>query len=212
MNDLIGSTDMQQGQLTTFISDRFGCPNSALNLNGGYTYIQSGIYFDTPQFTISVWIYPQSVGLWSRVIDFSNGLHLDSIVLAQDSGLNLLPAVNIYSGSTNIEHVTSSTPLVLNQWQLLTATFDGSLLTIYINGIIKNSFSSVNTLQIVTRYNNTIGKSIDPNNGYSFSYLDDLRFYNKSLTQSEIIQLMNSNSKQFIDSTRIFKILLSLFS
>ena len=38
-----------------------------------------------------------------------------------------------------------------------------------------------------------IGKSREVNEEqYSFSYLDDLRFFNKSLTQSEIIELMKS--------------------
>jgi hypothetical protein len=50
MNDQIGSAHMIQGLNTIFDADRFGTPNSALNLNGGWTYVPKGVFFDTPQF------------------------------------------------------------------------------------------------------------------------------------------------------------------
>ena len=198
MTDSIGNAHMQQGSATTFTSDRFECPSSALNLNGGYTYIPPGIYFDTPQFTISVWIYPLSVGAWARIIDFGNGAPLDNIILSQDSDSTLLSAFHIYNGSSYKGNIVSSTSLTLSQWQFLTATFNGSNSTFYINGVSKGSVPAVYTLPTITRTNNYIGKSNWASDGYSSSYLDDLRFYNKSLTQTEIIQLMSLNSKMFI--------------
>ena len=45
----------------------------------------------------------------------------------------------------------------------------------------------------IARKDNFVGKSFDPKNGYSYSSLDDLRFYNICLTQQEIIKLMNHN-------------------
>ena len=62
MLDTIGNSNMIQGDLTSFTLDRFGCPNAALALNGGWTQVPSGIYFNTPEFSISVWVYPQQVG------------------------------------------------------------------------------------------------------------------------------------------------------
>jgi hypothetical protein len=72
MLDEIGSAHMTEGNFTSLIEDRFGCPNSALALNGGWTEVPAGIYFDTPEFTISAWIFPQRVGYFSRLIDFSS--------------------------------------------------------------------------------------------------------------------------------------------
>jgi hypothetical protein len=65
---------MTQGNATYFTLDRFGNQNSALALNGGWTHVPPGIYFDTPEFTISVLVYPQQAGYNSKVIDFGNGL------------------------------------------------------------------------------------------------------------------------------------------
>jgi hypothetical protein len=70
MLDEIGLAHMTQGNLTSFTTDRFGNENSALALNGGWTQVPQSIYFDTPEFSISVWIYPQNAESWSRVVDF----------------------------------------------------------------------------------------------------------------------------------------------
>ena len=196
MCDTVGNADMQQGMYTNFTADRFGCPNSALNLNGGYTYVPAGVYFDTPQVTISVWIYPQSVGSWSRVIDFGNGAKSDNIVLNQASRLILKPEFHIYRGSIPKGSAASRTSLALSQWEFLVATFNGSQMSIYINGVLNGTTYLVYSLPTLNRTKNYIGKSNWASDGYSSSYLDDLRFYNKSLSQSEIYQLMNENSKQ----------------
>ena len=43
MLDQIGSSHLMQGNLTNFTMDRFGCSNSALALNGGWTQVPSGV-------------------------------------------------------------------------------------------------------------------------------------------------------------------------
>ena len=55
MLDQIGTSHMTQGSLTSFIEDRFGNVNSALALNGGWTQIPSGSYFNTSEYSITVW-------------------------------------------------------------------------------------------------------------------------------------------------------------
>ena len=48
-------------------------------------------------------------------------------------------------------------------------------------------------MKTLTRSNCFIGKSNFASDGVSSSFLDDLRFYNKSLTSSEINHLMLEN-------------------
>ena len=154
MLDEIGSAHMTQGALTSFAADRFGCPHSALALNGGWTEVPPGIYFDTPEFTISVWVYPQLVGVWSRVIDFGNSLLAsnNNLILSLDSFLNNLPAFSIANGLNSIGECRSSKALLNGEWQMLTATFNGSLESIYINGKLTcNLAVSSYTLPVITR-------------------------------------------------------------
>jgi len=191
MNDQKGTSHMTQGSSTYFTTDRFGCPYSALALNGGWTHVPSGVYFNTPEFTISVWVYPQNVGLWSRVVDFGNVGKTDNIGFALTSVSSLQPYMEIFSGRKLVISVTSSQALSTNNWQFLTFTYNGINAYIYLNGtFVANTIYKYN-MPSLTRKNCYIGKSYDPTNGYSSSYIDDLRFYNKSLSQIEIGELMN---------------------
>jgi len=193
MNDVIGSSDMIQGSLTNFTFDRFYNLNSALALNGGWTRVPSGIYFDTPEFTISVWIYPQQVGYGSRILDFGNGPSADNIVLAISLKDSLKDYFQIFSGTAQIFLEQSPQNLTLNKWQFLTFTFNGTNAYIYLNGTLTTKSNQNFTLSILNRTNCLIGKSNWATDKYSSSYLDDLRFYNKSLTQTEILELMNQS-------------------
>ena len=113
--------------------------------------------------------------------------------------LNNLPAFRIANGLNIIGECRSSKALLNGEWQMLTATFNGSLESIYINGKLTCSLAvSSYTLPVMTRSYNYIGKSYHTTDGYSWSYIDDLRFYNKSLNEMEIIQLFNQTSKSKI--------------
>jgi hypothetical protein len=195
MFDQIGSAHMTQGNFTSFIEDRFACANSALALNGGWTQVPPGIYFDAPEFTISAWVYPMNIGYYCRLIDFGNGQTEDNIILRLDSGsANGVPALRMYNGSLSLGTAQSTRVLKNQTWSLLTATFDGTQMLLYINGTLRGRFNSSFSLPSITRRLCNIGKGyVGAGIGTSSSYFDDLRFYNKSLTQSEIIELMNFN-------------------
>ena len=192
MLDTIGDSDMIQGNLTSFTSDRFGNVNSALALNGGYTQVPSGIYFDSPEFTISVWVYPKSVGSFARVLDFGNGPGDNNILFSLSDGTTLQHYVSIYLGLSRIFRPVSSQNLTLNTWHFIAVTFNGTAASIYLNGTLtaQDIRNQTYLLSSLNRTNCFIGKSNSAKDGYSSSYLDDLRFYNKSLTQTELIQVM----------------------
>jgi hypothetical protein len=191
MNDSIGSAHMTQGNFTTFTSDRFGNNNSALALNGGWTQVPAGIYFDTPEFTISVWVYPKQIGPWARVIDFANGQALQGIRFPINYGGNDCFPTTTIEYTANIK-VDSPQRCTLNQWNLLAVTFDGHALNIYINATLTATLTlgSYLVLPRLTRTKNYVGKSNWAGDGYSYSFIDELRFYNKSLTQSQLNELM----------------------
>ena len=177
MFDTVGVAHMLQGTGTLFTTDRFGVINSALNLNGGFTYVPAGIYFNSPQFTISAWVYPLQVGTWSRLIDFGNGYPSNNIIITLDQGLNQKPVFELVQGTTTpVGFPISSISLVSNQWQLLTCTYDGTTQNVYINGVLTANVLLTYIMPSISRANNYIGKSNCIENGFSFSYIDDLRF------------------------------------
>jgi hypothetical protein len=68
--------------------------------------------------------------------------------------------------------------------------------TLVVTKTIKNYTQSA----ILSRTKCFIGKSNWASDGYTSSHLDDLRFYNKSLNQDEVVELMN----QYKPSKKIF--------
>ena len=150
MKDEIGSSHMTQGSLTTFIQDRFGNVNSALALNGGWTQVPSGVYFDSPQFTISVWVYPQSLGSCARAIDFgTNAGSCNNSIFIRLESCGRGPTLVIES--LGFKSADSAENLILNKWQFITGTFDGSLMSFYIDGNLKGNRSFLYTLSTITR-------------------------------------------------------------
>jgi hypothetical protein len=195
MRDIIGSADMTRGKLTSFIANRFGNLNSALALNGGWTQVPPGIYFNTPEFTISVWVFPSNVGSWSRIIDFGNGSPNINIIFSFSYGNSSNPLIQIFSGLSFPEKILAVSPFKLtqHQWQFVAVTFNGTNTKLFLNGQqTVDTYKSYN-LPTLTRFMCYIGKSNWSTDGNSHSYLDDLRFYNKSLSQEEILELMNQN-------------------
>ena len=196
MSDIVGKANMVQGANTMFTTDRFGNLNSALSLNGGYTNVPPGYFFDTDQYTIAVWVYPDQLGSWSRVLDFANGGLMDNIILTLTSNSLAVPVFGICNSTTNLFELNSATPLINKKWQFLTATFNFNSLTanMYIDGVFCGNYSTNYRPPHKLRSSNFIGKSNYLADGYSNSFLDDIRFYNISLNQSQVVELMTSQT------------------
>jgi hypothetical protein len=161
--------------------------------------VPGGIYFNTPEFSISVWIYTMNISYWARIIDFGNGPSSENILLTLSNGYSFQPTFFMFDGSNLICSAESFQVINLDNWQLYTATYDGKNLHIFLNGELKaNVYKNYTLKRNLNRSNCYIGKSNWLSDGYSYSYLDDLRFYNKSLSQAEILELLlnqNQTSK-----------------
>jgi len=190
MKDAFGSSDMTP-RGTFYIEDRFGSQNSSLALNGGWAEVPGGVYFNTPEFTITVWIYPINVGSYARIIDFGNGKAVDNVIFSLSSGYYLKPNLAIFSGSSVAMETQTSQTFSSNHWLFFAVTFNGTNSRLYLNGtLVDESTKQPFTLSTLTRSNCYVGKSNWAQDGYSHSYLDDLRFYNKSILQEEIAEIM----------------------
>jgi hypothetical protein len=185
---------MTQGVNTSFTQDRFGNLNSALALDGGWAQVTPGVYFDSPEFSISVWVYPYLVDSYARAIDFGLNNTMPNIYLSLNNGSFNVPNANILLGDLNGTQIfKTNQEMAVQKWQLLVVTFNGSFLDLYINESLTSRVLINFALPILKSFQNCyIGKS-NTNGKYSYSRLDDLRFYNKSLSQNEIFYLLKEN-------------------
>ena len=196
---LFGSLiDCVGGASATAVSNSFGTDRAALGshtndavyLNSGYAQFPSGVYFNSA-YSITSWVKAgTSLGSWCRVIDFSQGGTTNEIYLALQSGSSGKLGFGMYNspeGSRNLFSSVAAAALSTSSWSFVAITYDGFTISMYVNGasIDSTTYSSYWIPNSVTRTSNYLGLSNSPD-GVSNSYIDQLAFYNRALTASQI--------------------------
>jgi hypothetical protein len=173
----------------TLTEDRLGNVDSAYQLDGNdYIEVQDSSLLDlTATFTISLWInQSQAQASGYRLID------------KVTPGVNDGYGFDTYDNSTGkrmrfiggAKNVSANTAYSLNEWHYLVVTFSNGTSTFYLDGITDgsgNHGSSMQTnnlpLRIGTsrsKYTNTLGFK---------GMMDDVRIYNRALSECEIQSL-----------------------
>ena len=181
---------------TQFIADRFGNSNSAVYVNNGRMAAASGVYFNG-DFSVTAWVY--QVGGDCRLIDFGNGNGVYGV------DVTLIATGGTYYGGWGNYHYTeffrstygsdtlimSSTTGTKNKWVFASVSLSGTSYNLYINGTLIGSRTVTFSPANVVRTINYIGSdSFNYVTAQSF-YLDDLIFYNKGLTATQVKTVMN---------------------
>jgi hypothetical protein len=190
-------------------NDESGTTNNGVEY-GGIQYV-SGKIDDAAKFDMSNYIsVNDSSSLKLNTYTFAAWINADTITGAGSDGANrifekgagtnywlyignTLPATNAVAtvGFNNggYINISSNTLISANSWYHITGTYDGNFLKIYINGTLDNSLkisSAINKtnepLIIGWRYNGTYGDHFS-------GLIDELRIYNRALSETEIQQL-----------------------
>ncbi|PVW13332.1 DUF7619 domain-containing protein [Marixanthomonas spongiae] len=171
-------------QLTT---DRFGIPNSAYEFDGLDDIIRvvdnPNLYFED-DFSFNVWVYPTAIKSQTILV---KGPAV--------SGPNEAPfAVSVSAVEENVFKITTQTDenhlfsdvgYELNKWQMFTAIRDGETMRLYLNGVLLNELEILGELMDeeaplhIGSRNQVVGNTF-------LGKIDDVRLYNRVLTQQEI--------------------------
>src|SRR6185436_9087462 len=95
-----------------------------------------------------------------------------------------------------IELVSPTNALTSNTWMHVAGTFDGTELKCYVNGILQGTVPFAGTIAPSTAYPLAIGRLADPVYGpdrYFAGNIDEVRVWNRALTQTEIQTSMNNH-------------------
>jgi hypothetical protein len=176
----------------TLTSDRFGNTNSAYNFNGNNTHIavpSNNSLQLTNNYTINGW--------FNANIFFSTNISDRSIVSkVQSTGWYGGYEVIVGGTSNDIAHVGNvggnnfnigSTGYSINTWYMFTATYNGNLMSLYMNGVLVSSQTKSGNLETSTlplRFGMR-----DGNFQFFDGKIDDIGIWNRSLTQQEITRL-----------------------
>jgi hypothetical protein len=138
----------------------------------------------TTGMTLEAWVYPTAAAPdWSTVVLKERGTAGMSYALYAADGAARPPAGYIYRSGTDY-NATGTSNLPLNTWTHLAATYNGSIIRLYVDGT-----------QVATRsVSGSMGTSTSPlriggNNvwgEYFTGRIDEVRIYNNALTQAQI--------------------------
>ncbi len=198
VNDVVGNANLYGGVNAELTFDRFGKPNSALNLTNGYYQVPPGVYFNGTQFSISAWVKVKNIRSSSRLIDFGFLNGGEVVMLALSNAMNGKPVFYFQSGADSFFGY-SQVELSLNQWQHLACVYSFPYYFIYINGTLVTAPGSQTTyssfsINNVVRTSNFVGRSNwNFMDGDADADFDDLKIFNRSLSQQEIGIEMNNN-------------------
>lgn len=206
VNDLTGNNhDGTIVNTLRYTEDRFGNPNSAIKFNGDGSYIKINDdgKFSTPQISISLWFKSNSddlqVLIGKRKFEDdgtpSGGAQYQFFInydLYPGIGSNLVGNTSSCTNATSSSYINSVDPICSERWYHAVITYDGTYHKIYINGVLKrNEACNFNSfLQCSSELRLGIWWALDkrPFNGL----MDDVRWYNRSLTKDEVLALYDN--------------------
>lgn len=179
-----------------------------MNLPSGF---KGGEYVSLPTFP-AVWIngftgcvwasFQNDDRRWERLFDIGNGQGADNILI-QRYQTTTTPQFYSFIGSSASE-INAPSAIVNNVFKLYCGTIDGvaQKLRIYVDGVkIIEGNGNYNN---VTRVSNFIGRSNWPGATDDFrGIIDDVRFYSRTLTDTEILQLYSSAATPVVTATAL---------
>jgi hypothetical protein len=197
-NDASGNNNNGVVTGATLGNDRFGIANKAYRFNDGnnITVANSASLSLTNAFSVSVWVNMQSttgrdgngaITTNSEQCIFTkncDGGQLRSAIFPQTNGTFLLQTWANTGDQISI-------PFQLNQWKLISLTYDGNTLKQFVDGNLVSTKAVVLSLALSNNYNLVIG-----NMGcwlyYFNGFMDDFRMYNRSLSNLEVMDIYNA--------------------
>ncbi|KHD08271.1 hypothetical protein PN36_17380 [Candidatus Thiomargarita nelsonii] len=174
--------------------DRFGNGRRAYSLDGkdDYVVVSSGNSLNIREvLTISVWV---NVGTFSNIPYF---------VARYDTGLREVYKTGSNRGrfefrlNDGVKVLVSNTIPKTGKWYHIAATYDGSIMRLYIDGVEDNSKSYSAAIYPSAGGKLMIGADDDSSelNQFLNGKIDDIRIYNRALSESEIQQLYQMNNQ-----------------
>jgi hypothetical protein len=182
-----GRTGTMSGGVSWAPGGKFG---QALSFNGtsGLVSIADAASLDfTSNMTIEAWVWPTARSNWDTVVMKGFGSSGRAYALYAGDGTGL-PAGTIRAGSSERSAVGSSV-MPLNTWSHVAMTFGGGSLRIYVNGVQVGGVAGNGNIR-TSNDPVTIGGSSAWGRWFA-GLIDEVRIYNRALSQSEIQAGMN---------------------
>jgi hypothetical protein len=161
----------------------------ALAVDGAFGYVNlpaSGMTEGLGNFTITLWVKPRSLTSWARLFDIGTG-QAAFMTMTAAASTSQKPRFSMKTVGNATLYVDSSAALALDTWQLVSVTQAGDTVTLYIDGVVVGTSSTMTYRASSFAANqNYLGRSqfsYDPTFDGAF---DEFRLYGRALSSAEI--------------------------
>jgi glucose/arabinose dehydrogenase len=168
INGPVGTASGKFGRALSFdgVNDRIDVPDAAsLDLTTGMT--------------LEAWVDPTTNAGWRTAILKERGSDLDYALYASNGSK---PRTENYTGVENTAAGTSALPL--NAWSHIAATYDGTNLRFYVNGLLVATKATGGAMPNTANPLHIGGNAVWGE--YFSGLIDEVRIYNRALSASEI--------------------------
>jgi len=139
----------------------------------------------TTGMTLEAWVYPTvTLSGWTDVVY----KQVDIYYLEAESGVGAPATGGTFAGTPATIYGTSAVPA--NSWTHLAATYDGAMLRLYVNGVQVSSHAQTGAISSSANPVQIGGDTIYGQ--YFQGRIDEVRIYNRALSQAEIQTDMNA--------------------
>lgn len=209
-----GNNGYLYGNITQGVAGRMNKSYDFLDRSSRVVVSNSSSLFFNQTFSWELWMKPETIYsymgllLSGGAVDWSD----ESISLQFWTGgkirFNILnPAGGAYS------YVESNTIFSANNWYYVAATFDGSVMRLYVNGV-EDNFRASTRLPALTNAKLIIGAQVNGTNTWNPSYgafgfdglLDEVAVYNRTLGSNEVWWRYLNGKKLLKPDSRIYNV------
>jgi fibronectin type 3 domain-containing protein len=166
-----------------------GTLGNAVELDGtnDHLTLPTGVLGGLTNFSISVWVKPDTVTNWSRVFDFGTGTTVNMFLTPKNAQNNKVRFAITTGGGAGEQKIDGQNALTAGAWSHVVITWSGNTGILYVNGVEvgRNSAMTLNPSSLGTTNLNYLGRSQYPD-PYFDGRIDDFRIYARALGAAEI--------------------------
>lgn len=191
-NDESGNVRHLTNNGAVFTTSRFGTASSSAQFVGAASYMVGGNWFTHQTFTISLWVKPDATQTaYATIIDNNHLTGINWVLHQNNTSLN-----NYYFAGSPI---SSSFSIPSGQWQSVQIVKTTNSVQVFKNGslIASNAVGliSYDGSQILNLGRYGRDAVIESDRRYFKGLIDDVRIYNRALSESEVAQLYAAESQ-----------------
>jgi fibronectin type 3 domain-containing protein len=166
-----------------------GTLGNAVDLDGANDHVTlpTGVLNGLTNFTISVWVKPDTVTNWSRVFDFGTGTTVNMFLTPKNAANGKVRFAITTGGGAGEQKIDGQTALTAGAWSHVVITWSGNTGILYVNGVEvgRNTAMTLNPSSLGTTSLNYLGRSQYPD-PYFDGRIDDFRIYTRALGAAEV--------------------------